>query len=668
MMGSRSRPDGMVWSFLLSAVACLIAGGAFAATPMITRYVVVQPIDVCSSTGTGCAPYNETSTVGNVTCTGSISGATPTVAGTTLTITSCSSGTPHVADTLSGTGIAAGTIIMTGSGGLGTFKGTVNNSQLVAAGTAISATGPIGFWVNPTTGAAYPATGGVDVTRAMLNQIGVDLAWNPIVQFNSPNNPSTGTTYQTLNVVTGAATTCGSAGSPPTGFQSCDFVTLSQQNGISTGKVPSPTNPVGVPVSPTASVINMFFVNKLNPPASQSGSQLYDFSWVNNNGISIGGNAFFPAFPLTPRIDTLAHAIFHNLGLDHTTYGAGPYNPVSATNPFPPGGILPPYPPPTTVIVGECDAGYAMGGCEANVMTTGSLRTEPTLACVLAPTSLSSCSGKPTLGNGMADQVTTEADTDTTLGPMYLPVSQQAAVVDPSGLTFAIPTSTTTVSQLTSKSFAFNVTGAATDGGPNETLLAWALVLPSSLPPSARNPISIIKQQYRRNLVSDIDYPQADAVDNAPGGTFFLGTMLYNQCTTPTVQCLIVEFNSPGAGTNNGKTDYVNFSLSFKTAATVAALCNADVTLIFSDGHSTTGMLEGGPCSGGTGSLTANSQTPDLTSPIVPQIVNPTNFATAASGQLPCSGSACIPPSQTQPADLDASQEGGQLPPGTPIP
>jgi hypothetical protein len=654
MGGFRPRASLVVGLTWLSIAVCFVAGSAFAAVP-ITRYVVVQPIDVCSTTGTGCAPYNETSTVGNVTCTGSISGATPTIAGTTVTITSCSSGTPHVSDTLSGSGVAAGTIIMTlatGSGGLGTYKGTVNNSQLVAAGTAITATGPIGFWVNPTTGAAYPATGGVDVTRAMLNQIGVDVAWNPIVQWDSPINTVTGTTYQTLSVVTGAATTCGLGMSPPTGFQSCDFLTLSQQNAISTGTVPSVTTPASphVPVSPTASVVNMFFVNKLNPPASQSGSQLYDFSWVNNNGISIGGNSFFPAFPLTPRIDTLAHAIFHNLGLDHTTYGAGPFDPL----PLPPmGGILPPYPP--TAKAGECDAGYA--GCPANVMTTGSLRTEPTLACVLATSPLppGCTSASPTLANGFADQVTTETEQNTP----YLPVSQEAAVVDPSGLTFPIPTSTTTVSQLTSTSFAFNVTGAATDGGPNETLLAWALVLPSSLPPTARNPISITKQQYRKNLVMDIDYPQADA-DNAPGAVYSLG-MLYNQCTTPTVQCLIVEFNTPGAGTNDGKTDYLDFSLSFKRAATTAALCNADVTLIFNDGHSTTGMLAGAPCSGGTGNLTANSQTPDLTSPIVPQIVNPTNFATAASGHLPCTGSACTPPSQTQPADVDASQEGGQI-------
>lgn len=237
-------------------------------------------------------------------------------------------------------------------------------------------------------------------------------------------------------------------------------------------------------------------------------------------------------------------------------------------------------------------------------------------------------------------------------------------MLDPSGLTFPIPTSTTTVSQLTSKSFAFNVTGAAADGGPNETLLAWALVLPSSLPATVGQPIYT---QSKKRLVMDIDYPEADA-DNSPGAIYYQG-MLYNQCIPPsTARCLIVEFNKPGAGTNNGVTDSVDVLLSFKTAATIADLCNADVFLLFNDGYSTTGMLEGGPCSGGTGNLTANSQTPDLTSPIVPQIVNPTNFATAASGHLPCTGSACTPPSQTQPADLDASQEGGQLPPGTPIP
>ncbi len=37
--------------------------------------------------------------------------------------------------------------------------------------------GPVGFWANPTTGTAYPATEGGDVTQAMLQQIGVNLVY-----------------------------------------------------------------------------------------------------------------------------------------------------------------------------------------------------------------------------------------------------------------------------------------------------------------------------------------------------------------------------------------------------------------------------------------------------------------------------------------------------------
>ncbi len=255
-----NRIVGFIWLAASSAALCIGSDIAAAQVP-ITNYVVVQPIDVCSSAGANCAPYNTTSSVGNVTCTGSITN-------TTLTVVSCSSGTLHVSDTLSGTSIASGTKITangTGTGGAGTY--TVNVSQNVPLGTSIAATGPVGFVVNPTTGAVYPATGGVDVTRALLNQIGVDVTFNPIAKYNSPINPLPDTTsFQTLNV----AQTANSAGA--TIFQSQDFLTLSQQNAISqTGKVPNPTTPAGVPISSTASVINMFFVTKLNPPASQSG-------------------------------------------------------------------------------------------------------------------------------------------------------------------------------------------------------------------------------------------------------------------------------------------------------------------------------------------------------------------------------------------------------------
>ena len=640
MGGSRANPRaGFFWPSALFAAAYLVASAAFAQSVPITNYVVVQPIDVCSSAGTGCAPYNTTSTVGNVTCTGSI-------ASTTLTVASCSSGTLRVPDTLSGTGIVAGTKITangTGTGGAGTY--TVNISQNVSS-TTITATGPVGFVVNPSTGQAYPATGGIDVTRAMLNQIGIDVSWNPIVRYNSATNPPpplNPTAFQTLNVVQ----TTNSAGA--TIFQSQDFLALSQQNSISqTGKVPSPPN-FGVPVSSTPSVINMFFVNKLNPPSTQSGSQLYDFSWVNNNGISIGGNTFFPPFPLTPRISTLAHAILHNLGLDHTTYGAGPWTPPPYMDPF---GVLPPIPP--SPVFGECDAGYP--ACMANLMSAGNLRTEPTLACVLAPSTVSACSSKPTLANGMADQLTTQAETG--LYPTLLPKSQQAAIFDPSGFLQPLANATTSLSVSPSgKSINVTLTGPAVGSGrPNETLLAWVLVLPPGLQFDS-NFKKISQSPTRPNLLQDADFPYADAVDNAPGKVYQLG-MLYDVCTASTAQCLIIEFNTPGAGTNN----QITFSKGLATATSNAQFCGVDVTYIFNDGSSTSSAL--GPCPGGVvpSTLTASSQSPDLMASIPPQIVDQAAFtrAVAAAGNLPCNAEStgqCPDPVQTGVEDANGAQE-----------
>ncbi len=568
---------GILW---LSMAACFGARNAPAQTVPITNYVVVQPIDVCSNTGTGCAPFNTKSPTGN----------------------------------------------------------PANTNQI---------TNPIGFTVNPATGAANPTTGGVNITRALLNQIGVDVTFNNIVQYNSAVKADS-TTYQTLNVVQ----TTNNVGA--TIFQSPDFLTLSQQNAISqTGKVPSPTTPAGVPVSLAPSVINMFFVNKLNPPVSQSGGQLYDFSWVNNNGTAIGGNTFFPPFPLTPRTTLLAHAILHNLGLDHTTFGAGPYDPYNpVTNPD--GGVLPPI--PANPVLGECDAGYP--ACMANLMTTGSLRTEPTVACVLATPPLpAACSGKPTLANGMAGQLATQTQQGS-----LLPVSQQGAVVDPSGFLQPIANSTTALSVApTGKSMTVTVTGAS-GGRPNATLLAWVLVLPTGL--QFNNQFKVTSQS-RPNLLQDADWPFADS-DNTPGSVYDLGN-LYSQCSARSAQCLIVEFNLPGAGVKNAKTDKITFSKGFATTVNNSQLCGADIALIFNDGYMTTGAL--GPCSDGEApsTLTASSQVPDLMAPVPPQIVNQAAFMAAAANNLPCTGGnpttgQCpSDPAQTGIEDANPSAEGGQI-------
>ena len=81
------------------------------------------------------------------------------------------------------------------------------------------------------------------------------------------------------------------------------------------------------------------------------------------------------------------------------SFGAGPYNPWNmTTNPY--GGVVPTI--PATPLIMECDPGYP--ACARNLMTTGSLRTEPTVACLLAP--------ENTVANGVSSPRPTLRQTD----------------------------------------------------------------------------------------------------------------------------------------------------------------------------------------------------------------------------------------------------------------
>src|SRR3984893_9143967 len=122
--GRQPRPK--VWFFLLSASTCLTSGAAFAD---LTRYVAVNPIDVCASNGTGCAPVNN-----------------------------------------------------------------ISGGQTVLNGPNI----PVGM---------FDAASQTSITRAILNAIGVDMAFGPIQQYNSAPNVSRAnpkayadTDYRTLHV------------------------------------------------------------------------------------------------------------------------------------------------------------------------------------------------------------------------------------------------------------------------------------------------------------------------------------------------------------------------------------------------------------------------------------------------------------------------------------
>src|SRR5205823_8900874 len=132
-----------------------------------------------------------------------------------------------------------------------------------------------------------------------------------------------------------------------------DFLTLAQQDTKSTAAACAislqpcpPLAPRGAgTLSPPAAdptTINLFFVNKLNPPAA--GGTLYGFALIGNNGVAIGGNTFFAPTPLQARPDTMAHELLHNLGLSHVTYGAGPYTSPNGPNGSytAPAGVTPP--------------------------------------------------------------------------------------------------------------------------------------------------------------------------------------------------------------------------------------------------------------------------------------------------------------------------------------
>jgi hypothetical protein len=167
MRGSKPRLERMIWCFLLAAAACLASGIARAqCTPSLPLtsgsvpcFITVQPIDVCSCsaftgttcTGTkSCAPFNTTSTTG---------------------------------------------------------VGSPTTACLPANQTSASCTNPIGFVVNPNTGltpgqTGYSSgTGGVDVTRTLLMQGGVDMVLETMEEYDSPNGVTvSGGNYQTLTV------------------------------------------------------------------------------------------------------------------------------------------------------------------------------------------------------------------------------------------------------------------------------------------------------------------------------------------------------------------------------------------------------------------------------------------------------------------------------------
>jgi hypothetical protein len=755
------RLGRLVQCLPLATAACLMSGAALAVctlpagtTPAnfmpgdgnILCYITVQPIDVCQSQSTttppvynGCAPFN--TNAGN---------PNPTTAGL--------------------------------------------DSANMPNNTASA--NPIGFVLNPTSGLTPAQAGyvgpGVDVTRALLNNIGVDLVWLPMAPLVNPNLnpfgvvPKATTTPPTAianctGSISGITLTISSACTTPTGstatpslalyqalsgtnvkantvisafitgsggvgtykvnisqnvastkitasatvLSSPQFLTLSQQDttvtspkAISKGGLP--VFPLGAAPPPTPpstisfgdpTVVNMFFLNHLTPP--NNSGLLYGFAWLCNNGVAIGGDTFSPTAPLLARTDTIAHELLHNLCLDHTTYGAGPYNPQSASNPFPPGGITPPFPAKPLPL--ECDSNYP--ACAANLMTAGNLRTAPmalltnqtnplsVVYCVLAgfngavpPACVTGGSSGsltyfPSLYNGLADQVTPlpypnwPPGTMTTTAPQ-LPTTQQAEVLGGgsgllftnttfSGLVNPIPYETTKAQLGTGGSSSdraiFDLSGPL-GGKAGETLVAWVLTLPQEQTFAGHGRFDIVSQS-RKDLVQSVNFypgpgnnPLMRHIAFQPGDDNnvdnpSIGAASPSPCVSATAECLIVKFQPPGLEAHH--------RISFSTSVLIGDapitnddLCKAKITYIFSDGFVTTSNF--GPCPAAKLPLVASSWHPDPH--VAPQIIK-SNVLLVDT--LPSTGP-CTPPNPLQPdqcpdpaasapSDSDASKEGGQL-------
>lgn len=742
MSGMKLRLGWAGSLFLLSALAVCCGSGIASATCTPTLptagsvpcYIKVQPIDVGTTVSGSVvfAPFNTTSQTGN-----------PTTAGM-----------PFAPNPITATSVP-------------------NNP---------ASSNPIGFVVNPATGlfpgqAGYQGPG-VDVTRALLNNLGVDLVWLGMNTVVTPGTQFPNNNFTTLNVVptqasntkVGSCTgfisgttltvnscspisteggnvastlavydflssgtailpntfisalgtgsggtgtyivstsqTAGSSKRPititafPGTLGSPDLLTLADQNPSPTPPNPpcsisqmtTPTlsapclTPPPSPLNSDPGTINLFFVNKLNPPAA--GGTLYGFALIGNNGVAIGGNTFFAPTPLQARPDTIAHELMHNLGLKHETYGAGPYNPYNPTsNPF--GGIAPPV-LTANPFTGECDPNYP--GCGANLMTSGDLRTEPTITCVLNGyngATTPRCLGFPL---GTTDQMTSTAQESST----SLPTSQQRAILaegsgllqtpppiitsptNLGGLIAPIPYETTTARLETGDSrtgrVTFDVSGPV-DGKPGETLVGLVVSLPEDHTFAAQGGFDVVSQS-RKDLVQDVTYYPNTGKDLLrkniaydPGSdnnadTPVVEAAVPSPCAATTSVCVMVKFQAPGLG----RDDSFGFSERILRAGAPIAkddLCKAKVTYVFSDGYRTTSNF--GRCSPDPLSLIASSWRPDphvapqfiKSNLLLVQVAPPPSLACTPDPDIP--GQCLYDPSQNPPEDADPTREGGQL-------
>jgi hypothetical protein len=361
--------------------------------------------------------------------------------------------------------------------------------------------------------------------------------------------------------------------------------------------------------------MNMFFVSTLTPNVP---GLLYGFSWINNNGVSIGLNTFSPPFGLPGRPDTIAHEIGHNLDLDHTTFGAGPVNGICGT------------------------------ACRNNLLTAGNLRTEPSIASLP--------NGQPAWVNQIFPSGALDQLNSTQIGQIL-----QSGFVKPiAGIstdvtgTEAVPATASPVIALapTSEfpgngdfSVSFNGRGRAGESLTTLTLTApdGVALIPSSFG-LLEDPSGIIVTPQFSNCTVEEDQAACRTLQLLfSGAQFLFGDQID----------YTVDVCSPkNSYSTSGRCLPISFS----------QLAGGTYKYQFSDGYETTSLLSG------LEELSASAWNPDPNIPA--NIYDEALLVIADAGQLPCTPDPIIGcpnnPLDIGIADADPREEGGQPVPEPP--
>jgi hypothetical protein len=482
-----------------------------------------------------------------------------------------------------------------------------NTVNPVGSPGTVGSANPVGF-IDKTTGS--------DITRKMWNQIGVDLVYAPMVQYNND-------TYTSITVT-------GTLGN----YSSSQFTTISDYQGIQQGLAPSPSPPL----NSNPHFLNMFFIGGIVNNTDQVG-KLYGFSAINGNGMMISGGTFYPCgtsalqisgCKISPQVDVPAHEFGHNMGLQH----------------------------PDQFNTGAWSA--STGGCSTTtqpqygLMTSGATRFVPTSTST-ALTDLGSGDG-----SGTADQLNRAATSGL---PCTTTISQQAQV-GLSGFLQPIANSTTTASTgkkaattlaspirgatttTSNSSVTFDTTGPApynVPGRPNATLIGLNVILGPTLAFDNSNRIKI------------------------SGGGSFVKKTTYDagknhdkDCPAVGESCLVLALTNPGVPAGQ----HLTFTQGIVLAGTGAPAGCTDlesgaVSIIykFSDGLITSSRLSG-DCT--SGQLGAGSQQPDTTTSTTSTVdptVSSTYQQTVQNPPPPCipgPGNTCPPVVQ---ADVNGTEQ-----------